>query len=478
MCVASLKFSASRRCALKVFESTSSARPYAIGCPEHPSIGITGALHRQRMPAMSATIVFFSGGLNMTRPIARNVNRQLASLVTALVLLAATLPAYAGFTSCLTPDNTATTLGLVCGWDQTTPAGTSGAQGAPNWNVVMTEPGTPRTLRLALQHLTNPHGEAGAPALTLNAGVIPFGSRAAGAGKVAHTGIDKDGNQIAHTDLYRYRVAPIPGPGTTATVAVIGKHLSESSRLFQWSFLPPAAGGRLDVTESKGNGTITSAVKTATIESPGIVTTGASLPRKLTGTETRVSGTLSPGATDYTIRYTIGDPFFSDTTLSFITGSAGSFEEEDLGLMTDFFVGDEGFFVPELFEANSFAGLSMQDLFVAVDLTQWLSFFDPFSVGSSPISISNGTSSQLPGFLIATPMADGSSPITFDPNVGYTVADPSRLFSGNVVIGGVIDGHVVPEPAILTLLIIGLAALGVSQRKRRIFLALQRALSR
>lgn len=401
----------------------------------------------------------------MINPIVNKVNRQLASIATALALLAFALPGYAGFTTCQTPDNTATTLGIVCGWDQTTPAGTTGAQGAPNWNVVMTEPGTPRTLRLALQHLTNPHGETGAPTLTLNAGVIPFGSRAAGAGKVAHTGLDASGNQIAHTDLYRYRVAPIPGPGTTATVAVIGKHLSESSRLFQWSFLPPAAAGGLAVTESRANGTINTAVKTATIESGGVVTTGVPLPAKLTGAETRASGTLGPGATDYTVRYTIGDPFFSDTTLSFITGSAGSFQEEDLGLMTDFFVGDEGFFVPELFDANSFAGLSMQDLFVAVDLTQWLSFFDPFSVGSSPISISNGTSSQLPGFLIATPMADGSSPITFDPNVGYTVADPSRLFSGNVVIRGVIDGHVVPEPAILMLLIIGLAALGVSRRK-------------
>src|SRR6185295_10701395 len=182
----------------------------------------------------------------MTSPIADNVNRQLAFIATALVLLAATLPSYAGFTSCLTPDNTATTLGIVCGWDQTTPAGTSGAQGAPNWNVVMTEPGTPRTLRLALQHLTNPHGEAGAPALTLNAGAIPFGSIGAGAGKVAHTGIDKDGNQISHFDLYRYRVAPIPGPGTTATVAVLGKHV-DAAKAFQWSFLPPAAGGRLAV---------------------------------------------------------------------------------------------------------------------------------------------------------------------------------------------------------------------------------------
>jgi hypothetical protein len=160
---------------------------------------------------------------------------------------------------------------------------------------------------------------------------------------------------------------------------------------------------------------------------------------------------------------TIGDPFFSDTTLSFITGSAGTFEEADLGLMTDFFVGAAGVFVPELSDANSFGGLSSQDLYVAVDLTEWLSFSDPFSVGGSPISVSAGTSSMLPGFLIATPMVDGSSPITFDPNFGYTVPNANR-FTGNVIIGGTIDGHVVTEPGILALIAIGVAGIGFRRR--------------
>jgi hypothetical protein len=395
-------------------------------------------------------------------------------LFVALVVSASLAPAQAAIINgpgpviplCAVPENTATAVSVSCQWDQTLPGSSATpTAGTANWKITITDsavppaPAIPPTnLTLELQHLADPDGTAGlpGPALTLKSGSIPAGSRGAGAGAVKHNSLAA-GVAVSGTDVYRYLAAPIPVPAGGMSVSVLGKHVSGPAPLFGWSFVPPAGvGGGLAVSESKaGKNT---AVATATIAA-GKVAIVAPLPRKFTGNETRIFGTLSPGATDYTIRYTVGDPFFSDTTLAFVTGSPGSFEEADLGLMTDFIAGDAGFLVPELFDAASMAGSSMQDLFVAVDLTQWLSFFQPFNAGGPPIHFSNGVNSGLPGFLVARPMLDGTSPITFDPNVGFTAPDAFR-FTGDAAIGGTIDGEPVRAPAPGTLALVGAAILG------------------
>ncbi len=400
------------------------------------------------------------------------VQHARSALFAALVTTSALAPAYAAIINgpgpviplCAVPDNTATTVSVSCQWDQTLP-GSSATFGATNWKITITDsavplaPAVPPTnLNLELQHLADPDGTAGLPGLplTLKSGSIPAGSRGAGAGTVKHNSLAA-GVAVSGTDEYRYVAAPAAAGGLMS-VTVTGKHVSGPAPLFGWSFVPPAGvAGGLAVTESKvGKNT---AVTTANLGAGGKVAIVVPLPGKFTGNEKRIFGTLSPGATDYTIRYTVGDPFFSDTTLAFVTGSPGNFEEADLGLMTDFFVGDAGFLVPELFDATSFAGSSLQDLFVAVDLTQWLSFFQPFSAGGPPIHFSNGVNSALPGFLVARPMPDGTSPITFDPNVGYTAPDAFK-FTGDVVIGGAIDGETVAVPAPGTLTLVGAVILG------------------
>jgi hypothetical protein len=362
---------------------------------------------------------------------------------------------------CSVPDNSPTDVSVSCQWDQTLP-GSSATTGAPNWKVTIADsavppaPAVPPTnLSFELQHLADPDGTAGlpGPTLSLKSGSIPPGSRGAGAGVVTHNSLNA-GMAVSGSDVYRYRAAPAGG---TMVVTVLGKHISGPAPLFGWSIIPPAGvAGGLSVTQSRaGNNT---AVKTANIQAGGNVAIVVPLPGKFTGNERKIFGTLSPGSTDYTIRYTVGDPFFSDTTLAFVTGSPGAFEEGDLGLLSDLFAANAEFLVPEFFDAASMSGSSMQDLYVAVDLTQWLTFGQPFSTGSSAIHFTDGVNSDFPGFLVARALPDGSSPITFDANLGFTAPDALK-FSGDALISGIIDGQAVPASSPGALTFVGAAVI-------------------
>jgi hypothetical protein len=395
------------------------------------------------------------------------------ALFVTLVVAASPTPARAAILNgpgpviplCAVPENSDKLITVNCFWDQTLP-GSNATVGATNWKISITDsavppvPAVPPTnLSFELQHLADPDGNANLPGqtLSLKSGPIPAGSQGAGAGTVKHNSL-LNGTAVPGADVYRYKAAP-PPVGVGMSVLVFGRHFSGAQPLFGWSFVPPAGvAGGLAVSESTANGTKVTPVNNASVGA-GNVGIAVPLPGKFTGNEKRIFGTLSKGATDYTVRYTVGDPFFSDTTLAFVTGSPGSFEEGDLGLFTAFFTGDTSFLVPELFDAASMAGSSMQDLFVAVDLTQWLSFPQPFSPGGPPIHFSNGITSGLPGFLVARPLADGSSPITFDPTAGFTAPDAFK-FTGDAVISGIIDGETVPAPAPGTLTLVGAASLG------------------
>jgi hypothetical protein len=161
---------------------------------------------------------------------------------------------------------------------------------------------------------------------------------------------------------------------------------------------------------------------------------------------------LPMNATDVKIRYTLGDPVFTESTLAFLAGSPGDLTEADLSLGTSFFVEDAEFLVPMLYDKDG-----IQNLFVAVDLTQWLSFFTPFSVGEE-FTISGGVSPLLPGFLVST------TEIGFDPAIGFTTNNPATL---TVVAGGTIDGRTVPFPSTAAMLTAGLAFLALLTRWRR-----------
>jgi hypothetical protein len=148
-------------------------------------------------------------------------------------------------------------------------------------------------------------------------------------------------------------------------------------------------------------------------------------------------GTLA----SYTVRAS-GSPT-SETELAFlgsVDGLSGMFNELDLDAAALAFVGFDEYLVPMLHN-------ELQPLFVAVNLTQWLSNPTPF-FGGENFDFVNGTSPDLPGILVST------TPITLDPDMGYVSAG---AFTGEASVAGAIDGEVIgaPEPATFTLLGIG-----------------------
>src|SRR5262249_20918036 len=100
----------------------------------------------------------------------------------------------------------------------------------------------------------------------------------------------------------------------------------------------------------------------------------------------------------------------------------------------------------------------MLNLYVGIDLTQWLSLPTPFTDGQ-PFNFTSGMSDELPGILV------GTSPISFDPAVGFTAANP---FSGMLHVQETIDGQVVPEPSSAALLVVGLVAMLTLARRSKL----------
>ena len=100
----------------------------------------------------------------------------------------------------------------------------------------------------------------------------------------------------------------------------------------------------------------------------------------------------------------------------------------------------------------------MQDLYVPVDLTQWLTFGQPFSTGPSAIHFTDGANSDFPGFLVVRTLSDGTSPTTFDANLGFTAPDALK-FTGDALVSGIIDGEAVPAPSPGALTFVGAAVI-------------------
>jgi len=135
----------------------------------------------------------------------------------------------------------------------------------------------------------------------------------------------------------------------------------------------------------------------------------------------------------------------TDTHLAFLGDVDDVLHEMDLGNAANFLAGQEEFFAPYLRATDE-----ITDLFVAIDLTQWLISGADFTPGQV-FDFDNGLCEDLPGVLVAT------TPISFVSGVGYVItAGDSESdeggYSGQAFAAGIIDGQQVPEPSTIFLL--------------------------
>ena len=248
-----------------------------------------------------------------------------------------------------------------------------------------------------------------------------------------------------HRDAYHFLFERSGNP-RDSRITLTGKHEAEPLPA-RWSFTPEKPGSFF-AAAAYPNGTV------QTIFGPQRITAqDVDRKRRFQGMIPRLG--LLP-ATAYGIGFT--DPGTIDTTLGFVSLTEDGHQAlTDLDLGIDFFTGGEEFLVPNLFNPS-------QDLFAAVDLTQWLTFSPEFLPGQT-FELINGRSDQLPGFLVARARDDLTSPIVFDPDAGF-VSEEGFLFSGLVNVTGTIDGsNTIPEPASLMLFTTGLTLIGLCKRR-------------
>ena len=224
-----------------------------------------------------------------------------------------------------------------------------------------------------------------------------------------------------------------------ANVVVNGRH--SGNALAQWSYTPLEK-GRITVEASYDQGANRVVESGRDVEVVIIGPGQGGFPfvklKSETGTLTPPGETRRP--TDYVVKFT-GSPT-GELTLAFIGEVDDVPGKLDLAAAFDFFLPLTEIIAP------LFVDVAGADLFAAVDLVQWLSLATPADLVST-FSITQGTNAALPGYLFST------SPIGFDPAVGFTTSTP---FTGDVSVAGLVDGTI-PEPS--TMMLLGIGGVGV-----------------
>jgi hypothetical protein len=308
---------------------------------------------------------------------------------------------------------------------------TSTAEFGQNWKVKLEDreaAGDSRDLLMFLQHVHGPHPDVDRDPNPAN----PFLSRFTGLLVDREFRAAKDlklthpTTANPHHDYYHVFVRS-ERPGRSAFLQVGGVHVGEPLP-FEWSYRA-LANGSITVFATYPSHPPLQAIGGIRAVQDGQRVTGQ-LPKDTRGN----------APTDWELTF-FGSPA-THSTLAFIGEVDDHLEKLEVSPAAELQVGSASFDVPVL--SNGVA-----DLFVAIDLVQWLSFpttFDPLE----EITISVGRSELLPGFLVS------NSPIAFDPFQGFVTDAP---FSGVSSVIGFADGRVVPEPSTLLLLGSGLAGL-------------------
>ncbi|MEP7364056.1 MAG: hypothetical protein ABI972_12440 [Acidobacteriota bacterium] len=322
------------------------------------------------------------------------------------------------------------TFDLVAKWDFTTPVTLSLADSAA-WSAELSEAAFAggRTVKLNWAHVRTPaappHGEPRNPLLgtfqisTVN--LIPPGPlQSASAMQRSHG---------KHFDVVRL-TGSLPAAGL-GEVKADGLHFSD--QLASWSY------------EAGSDGTIRVKSGGVTLVKEQKVVAG----EKLNDADKQK---LKEKATDYTVIFAGSgialpdkDPVTS-TTLAFLGDVDGANGQLDLAAAIALFMGNStSFFAPMFLDT-----LGERDLFVGIDLVQWLSFGMPFAPGLFADFV-NGMSEEYPGVIV------GFSPVVYDQISGqFTTDDPA---TGSFEIVGSIDGSTTaPEPSNWALTALGLAA--------------------
>lgn len=307
------------------------------------------------------------------------------------------------------------------------------------WEVgLLSPPGEPKDLMVRVSHVRAPHGEPRADHFfSFDDVVRPLtGTRRTGqAFQWEHPG-----QMPPHNDIVRM-LLQVPATGK-ATITSTGLHTRRAAeRLAEWSLLGVTGQFKVFQVGGAADGTRID----APAGSPPSTTTAGQHPR----------GRLGDGATGYRMEVATGgstlpDPSF--VTLAFLGDINGSPGMLDLSGAMDAFVGRDTFLAPLLGDPSG------ADLYVGIDLSQWL--IEPpasFSVGDM-FSFVDGKSDALPGIIV------GTSPVTFDSMAGeFVTSDPA---DGTFPVTGMIDGRVVPEPSALVLMV-GWALPWMLRRKAR-----------